>query len=254
MSDELNDDAAELEQDAVIEPTTSETEPKTPTETDELKSAMAELARNVTEISKPKEPEKTELTAEQKEELWAVYNPEKARPDFMRKFFRMNPEATPEEVKEAKELFDDMHKGIVKQAVTGAKNLFEVELAKIREETKGLSDYVQEQRAEKTRNKFYAAYPVLKDAKFAKVIAAHANILRDKDFKNENEYFKALADGAAETIKGFIPEFEVGQKEETKPAGTTPRLPRTSAGGTGGNRATHTPTAVPANGNIDELE
>lgn len=81
---------------------------------DEMRQAMAELTKAVTTMASKKEEtprEPAKLTPEQEEERWAVYNPGKTKPDFYKKFFRLAPEATEDDLKELKELFDDMQRG-----------------------------------------------------------------------------------------------------------------------------------------------
>lgn len=201
----------------------------------ELRSAMADLAGTVKDLAKPKE-EKTELTEEQKNELWAVYDPEKTQKDFMRKFFRMNPEATEDEVKEARGLFGDIQKGFVRQAVVSSRNIMDVELDKMREEFEGvvkpLREFYETTRARETQERFNEVYPGLDDPKFEKIVKAQAKLIADEKFKTEDEYFKALAEGAAETIKGVIPEFDLAKPAKT--AATSPKLPRSRVGGSGG--------------------
>lgn len=214
-----------------------EVEPKVskPESHDELKAAMAELAGTVKTLATPKEAPEPELTQEQKNELWAVYNPEATRKDFMKKFFRLNPDATPEEETEARDLFKEMQQGLMKQAVTGSRNLMQIELSKRDEKLARLEEYVSKQNAEQTKTRFYTQFASLSDPRYAKVIAATAKELASGTFADEASYFKALAEGAAETIKGIIPEFDLGASQtKTKSAGTSPRLPRTSVGGTGG--------------------
>lgn len=208
---------------------------------DDLRTAMADLARNVSTLTAPK-PTPKELTQDQKDEIWAVYNPEKADPKFMDKFFRLTDEMPPEQKAEFKKLWVDMQQGLVRQSVVGSRNLFQMELEKLREEFAPMREYVTEARAEKTRSSFYTRYPELDEKKadgsrrFEKIINATARTLESRtDFKSEEEYFKALAEGAAEAVSGVLPEFKLGVKpNKTKPTGPTPRLPRTSVGGTGG--------------------
>lgn len=229
----------ELEEGAEIqkpEEKKEEVEQKKPDDSAELRSAMAELASTVKTLAEPKKEEK-QFTKEEIAEFWAVYDPEKGRPDFIKKFFRLtDEEATPERVAEVKALFADMQSGMMKQAVTGAKNLITNEISKFRDELKETFDFVSTAKAERIRVKFGEAYPVLSDEKYAKVVTLTAKSLADKTFENESSYFKALAEGAAETIKAVVPDFDLGAKVEKKdkPAGNTPRLPRSSAGGTGG--------------------
>lgn len=251
----------ELEQEDGLQEEKKETPPtaKTKTETDELKSALTELTGIVKAQAEPKKEEEKELTQEQKNELWAVYDPEATRADFMRKFFRMNEDATPEQVAEAKELFGDMQKGLVKQSIVGARHFLAIEAQKLRDEFKDALDFVSEAKAEKVRKNFYDTYPALDDPKYAKIVTATAKTLSEKDYKSQSEYFKALADGAADTIKGVLPEFDLGaEKQETKKStGTPPRLPRTSVGGQGGagsGSGASTPKSTPKGGDIAELD
>lgn len=218
----------------------------------ELRSAMTELAGTVREIAKPKEKE-VELTPEQKSELWAIYDPEKTNKDFMKKFWKLNPDATPEEVAEAKSMWADMQQGIVKQAVVGSMNLTKTELKKMRDEFGELRDYVSQARAKETRSRFDTAYPALADTKYNKIVQANAKLLEGKTFKDENEYFKVLAESTAESIKAINADFDLGKKPETKPAGSTLKLSRTSVGGQGGTGASSKSIETPKGGDIDAL-
>ena len=228
----------------------------------ELKTALAELTRTMqrSQQATPQQQQK-ELTEEEKEELWAVWKPEKDDPDFFRKFLRLNTDMDPAEiekaVKEFQPLFGKMQTGLVRQAVVGARNLFQVELAKIKEEFSGLSQFVQEQKAEKRTAAFHKAYPALADPKFEKVVTLTAKGLKEDDFKTDAEYFKALAEGAAETLKAVGIELDLGKpaEKQNKPAGTAPRVPRSSAGGTGGTGGgASTSKSSKSGGDIDELE
>ena len=205
----------------------------------EMRAAIAELGGQVgqfIEAAKPRQQEAV-LTDEQKAELWAIYDPEKTNKDFMRKFFRMNPDATPEEVAEAKGMFRDMQQGLVRQAIVGSRNLYQQELAKLREEYAPLKTYVEQQRAVQTKDRFYSEFEALKDPRYEKVVAASARMLSSQTFASEKEYFKALAESAADAIKGLVPDFDLGAKPQQTQSrnANTPRLPRTSAGGTGGS-------------------
>lgn len=236
----VDDDLLEQPPEGEVTPTPTEGEPTPPAKPDEMKTALADLAKHVEKVTAPKVEPAKELSQEEKDELWGVWNPEKANPDFFKKWMRLAADMDPNEVQstiaERKALFAEMQKGFVRQAVVGARNLFTMELDKLREELKPTQDYVSTAKSEATRSRFYKEYTVLDDPKYAKVIDATARLLADKEFKDEAEYFKALAEGAADTIKGVLPEFDLGagKTKTTKTAATTPRLPRTSAGGTGG--------------------
>jgi hypothetical protein len=226
-----NDGLDELDEPEV--PETPETPEKPPT--DDLRAAMTELAGIVKgQVAPKKDDAPAELTQEQKDELWAVYNPEKKDPKFLDKFFRLTEDMTPEQKAEFKALFADLQQGLVKQSVVGARNLMQIELAKLREEFAPAQEYISEARAERTRGRFFDKYESLKDPRYAKIIAITAKDLSSREFKDEGEYFKALAEGAAETIAGVEPTFALGAVKTKQTPGTTPRLPRTSVGGTGG--------------------
>lgn len=261
MSEEQEGQVEELEQqDGIETQETQETQETKPDASAELRAAMTELAGTVKTLATPKTEEKP-LTEDEKNEFWAVYNPEKEDPDFFKKWMRLQDDMDPQQrdstVAERKKLFASMQKGLTRQAVVGSKNLFEAELAKRDEQIKELTSFVQEQKAEKTRTKFFSAYPGLKDDKFSKIIAAQAQMIANQNFESEGKYFKALAEGAAETIKAVVPEFDLGagKTEKQKPAGNTSRLPRTSAGGTGGSGAgPGMVKSTPKGGDIDDLD
>ena len=221
----------------------------------EMRSAIADLAKTVKAATAPKTPDFIPLTDDQKAELWGIYDPEKGRKDFFQKFFRMNPEATPEEVKEVKELWADVQRGLVRQAVVGARNLHEIDLQKFRETLAPLFSYVNTVQARERQDRFYNTYGALKDEKYNKVIDGVARGLAGRTFESEGHYFKALAEGAAEVIKGVIPNFDLGKQPKTK-SGTTPRVPRSSVGGTGGagKGAREDDGSLPGRNDIDSLE
>lgn len=248
---EIENDLDDLDE-PEIEPKGKETLPKS--ENDELRSAMAELAGTVKTLATPKEKPEPELTQEQKNELWAVYDPKKSKPDFMKKFFRLNPDATPEEEAEAEQLFKDMHSGMMKQAMTGARNLVQIELSKLMPDIERFRGYMTQQEAVATRSRFNEAYPALTDKRFSKIITATAKDLASGEYASESEFFKALAEGAAETIKGVLPDFDLGASQTTtkKSAGTSPRLSRTSVGGTGGTGGGTKQTALSVKGDATD--
>lgn len=214
-------------------PATTEIEPKEP---NAMESALAELARSqktIVERLDQKPTQKDEkMTPEQEAEFWAIYDPEATNKEFMRKWFRMNPEATEDEIKEAREMFKDVQRGLVKQSVKGAKNYVDHMIDRIRAEYEPALKFVETARAEATRGRFFKDYPVLKEKKYEKILAAAAVGLSNKEFNDEPSYFKALAESAAEAVKGIVPDFDLG-KPQTPPAGK-PKLNRTHAGGGGG--------------------
>lgn len=242
------------------------TEPKVETSTtptppnDDLRAAMTELAGTVTKLAQPKNEPKT-LSDDEIAEQWAVFRPEKKDPEFFRKFLRLNTDMEPAEVEKAvteyKKVWAVMQDGIVRQSVVGARNLISPELAKLRDEIAPLREYVSQQRAEQTRSRFFSSYESLADPKFGRVLDTSAKLLEGKTFTDEASYFKALAESAADAIKGLVPGFDLGAKAtKTKPAVTSPRLPRTSVGGTGGSGSGggEDPSKKKSDDDIDSLD
>lgn len=214
----------------------------TTTQPDELKSAMAELAKTMGGLAaKETAPQEKVLSDDEKAELWGVWNPTKSDPDFFRKWLRLNTDMDPAEVEKAikdyQPLFAQMQQGLVKQSLVGARNLLQIEMAKLREELNPALDYVSTAKTEAMRGRFFSAYSALDDDKFSKVIDASARLLASQNFPDEKSYFKALAESAAETIKGVLPTFDLGAVTTKKTAVTSPRLPRSRVGGTGGTAA-----------------
>lgn len=200
----------------------------------DIAKAMSDLAASVKgAMPKAQEAKEPEMSEEEKTEFWAIYKPDATRKDFFQKWFRMNPDHTPEELKEAQEMWADVQKGLVRQSVVGARNIMQSEMAKLREEYAPIVEYYQTARAEATRGRFHSSFPALEDDRFGPVLQAVAGTLAQREFANEAEYFKVLAESTAEAIKKLIPDFDLGVVPN-KPAGKTPKLPRTSAGGGGG--------------------
>ena len=211
-------------------------EEETPPEPTAMERAVEELTKTqktiLERVNAPKEIEPVKRTPEQEAEFWAVFDPEATDKEFMRKFFRMNPEATDDEVKQARDIFAMVQKGLVKQSVMGSKRYVDHIVEQVRAEYAPALKYMEEARAEATRTKFFGDYPALKEKKYEKIIAASAQSLANAEFADEPSYFKALAELAAGTIKGIIPEFDLGKQPE--PAGKAPKLNRTRVGGGGG--------------------
>lgn len=232
--DELPDDGA---QPAATSPTPTEheTPPAEPSQPDDLRSAMTELAGTVSRLAQPKEEAQPAPTPEQIADFWKVYDPEATDKEFFRKFFRLNPEATEEDVKAVKELFAGMQRGLMMQAVTAARNYITDARRQIDLDYGPLRDYVEEAQRADVRGRFYGLYPGLNEGRYQKIIDATARSLDNKVFEDESAYFKALAEGAAESIREILPGFDLGSKpKEPKKPGQPPKLPRTSAGGGGG--------------------
>jgi len=204
---------------------------------DDLKKAMTELATTVQKGLAAREPiaQPREYTPEEVAKLWGVYDPEAADKEFFKKFGRFGEDATPEQIAEYKMMFAGMQKGMMQQAITGANNLIAIAMDRMQQEYAPIREYVDEMRRDQTRTRFFSQYDSLDDPKFEGIIGAVANTLANKQFENEDAYFKALAEGAAENIKQLIPEFALGEKKaKATTTGKTPKLPRTIAGGGGG--------------------
>jgi hypothetical protein len=201
-----------------------------------LEKAVQELATTqktiLEKVEKPKEEKQVELTPEQKAEFWGIYDPEKSDKEFFKKWFRLNPDATAEEIQATKELFAGVQKGIVSQSMKGSKNYVDHELEKLREELTPIREYVSKAEQKATRDEFFALYPALKEKKFEKILSIVATDLGKKNYTDRDQYFKELAEGSAAVIKGVDANFDLGKT--TTPTSKSPKLPRTSAGGGGG--------------------
>lgn len=224
---------------------TTET-PKPITQSD-MDAAFEKLGTAITKAVTPQQQREAvqEMSPAEVKKLWAIYDPEEGQKDFMRKWFRMNPEATEQDVTEARAMWKNMQEGLVRQAVVGSRNLMTVELDKMRKEYakqfEPLQKFYQEAQAEKLSTEFFSAFPTLgelNDAgkpKYMKAIKIAADELAKQNFNSRPEYFQALAERAAEFVKGILPDFDLGKAaNKNKTSTSTPRLPRTGAGGTGG--------------------
>lgn len=199
---------------------------------EEWKAALAKLTDNVTRLTE-KKPEPKEETPEQRNAKWAVFEPEKADKEFFKKFFKLNAESTPEEVQAAKDTWALMQNGLMKQAIVGAMNVMEQKYAPQFQRLDALEEWRNQASAKELRSNFNETYPALADPIYADILKLSASELANKDFASHEEYFQALAERAAKTIKGVKPDFDLGAKPKTTTT-SKPKLPRTSVGGTGG--------------------
>lgn len=218
-------------------------EPKHLTQ-ESLEAAFEKLGSTITKAVTPQEQRQAqEMSPEEQKKLWAIYDPEEGQKDFMRKFFRLNPEATEEEVTAARGMFKNMQEGLVRQSVVGARNMTLIEIEKLKKEYgfDEIRTFLREQKAQKLSSEFYGKFPALGETtesgqrKYEKAVHFAANQLANQTFASLDAYFQALAERAAEFVKGILPDFDLGkQTTKNKTSTSTPRLPRTSAGGTGG--------------------
>lgn len=221
-------------------PDTTSAAPKPVTQAD-LDAAFEKLGSTISTAVTPKASE-PQMSAEEQKKLWAIYDPEGTQKDFMRKFFRLNPEATKEEEDEARSMFKSMQEGLVRQSIVGARNLYQADLAALREEFAPLMQYYRDAQAKELQSEFFKAFPALgeKDEesgsyRYMTAVRMAAQDLAQKTFPDRPSYFKALAEGAAKIVSGIIPGFALGATpNKTKSSTNTPRLPRTGVGGTGG--------------------
>lgn len=200
-------------------------------DTPEWQEAFKELAGEVKKIV-PK-PEPKQLTQDEINEKWGVFDPKKADKDFFKNLFNLPDDVDPKVVERIEKTWALMQAGLMKQAIKGSMNVFEHQyggkLSKIDE----LEEWRSQASAKELRADFNREYPALADAKYNKILKLVSAELADREFDDHAAYFKALAEGAAKEIKDLDPSFELGAK--TKPtAAATPRLPRTRVGGQGG--------------------
>lgn len=200
---------------------------------DEWKTALAELTSTVNKALVPKKEVAPQMTQEQLNEHWGVFDPEKTDKEFFKKMFRLPADATPEDLAQAKAVWGMMQNGLMKQAVKGALLLVEQKYGSKFAQIDSLEEWRSQASAKELRTNFNETYPALADPKFNKIIKLSAAELADSDFATHEDYFKALAERAAENVKTVDPSFDLGAVQ-TKPKTGKPSLPRTRVGGTGG--------------------
>jgi hypothetical protein len=206
---------------------------------EEWKAALAELATTLKPKTEPQTTPARQPTQDEIDEYWGVWKPTKANPKFIHEFFNLPEDADPKLVEAAQNRFAEVQKNLVRQAVVGAQRLYQQDLEKLRAELQPDREFISEAKAERIRASFNKDFPDLavQDENGAytydKIISLCAKELADEEFKDQKTYFKALAERAAGYIKTVNPAFVLGAATKQKP-GATPRLPRTSAGGTGG--------------------
>lgn len=216
----------------------TESQPSRQDPNSEMTAALRELRETFAKSQQPQQPQAgRQPTQDEINAHWAVYNPTAKDPDFFAKYLRLPADMDPAERQQVlqahAQLFGQIQEGLVKQAVVGARNIMQMELQKLREEYTPFQQMMSQQRSEGVRNRFYQTYGALKDPRFEKIVGAAARDLANQNFADEPAYFKALAESAAGSIKGLMPDFDLGAKPQ-QPQGTRPRLPRTSVGGSGG--------------------
>lgn len=199
---------------------------------EEWKAALAKLTDNVTKLTTQKPPEKEE-TPEQRNVKWGVFEPEKLDKEFFHKLFNLPPDVDPKVLENIKSAWALMQNGLMKQAITGARNAVLIDHGDKLSRIDALEEWRNQASAKELRANFNETYPSLSDPIYSDILKLSASELANKDFATHDEYFKALAERAAVTIKAVKPDFDLGA---VKPKTTTgkPSLPRTRVGGTGG--------------------
>lgn len=206
--------------------------PPTKPRSEEWKEAFKELATTVKQGLTPKKEEVKE-SPEQVAERWGVWNPTAKEKNFFKEFFNLPDDVSEAVLNRKIELFKQMHEGLVKQSIVGARNLYTEDLRARDAKLEALESWRNEASAKELRQNFVDTYPALGDKKYGKILKLVAQELGDKEFASHEEYFQALAEGADQAIKEFDPSFELGAK--TKPSTPkSPSLPRTRVGGQGG--------------------
>jgi hypothetical protein len=111
-------------------------------------------------------------------------------------------------------------------------NIQAAELAKLREELEPLKRYYADAQARELRARFSEKYEEFADPKYNRVLEMADKAVAGKEFKNEEEYFKAVAETAAEALKTVQPDFVLGasKKQTQKTTGLTARSPRLTSG------------------------
>lgn len=205
-----------------------------PPKDEEWKTALAALTANVTKLATPAKPAPVAETEDQRNERWAVFQPEKTDPKFFHKLFNLPADASPETLDAVKQAWGLMQNGLMKQAIVGATNVFEHKYGDRLSRIDALEEWRSQASAKELRTNFNESFPALADPIYNDIIKLAANELANRDFADHAEYFKALAERAAVTIKSVKPDFDLGAVKTTKTTGR-PTLPRTRVGGTGGS-------------------
>lgn len=232
--DDSQDDSQDNDQDDASDDDSDQSaKTRKPTKPDEMREAMAELARTVKTAIEPRPTRQApvKLTPEQLNERFAVYNPDAK---FIRSFFRLPDDATPEHVTEATAQFTALRDGLVKQAVTSAWRVVEQQLATRDQQIREIQSYTEQQRSRQVRQDFNDRYKPLADPKYDRILRAAHMEISDTDFRTNEEYFDALAKVADEAIRGIDPNFRLG-KPNQRSSGNLPSLPRSGGGGGGGS-------------------
>jgi hypothetical protein len=196
--------------------------------------ALAELAQTVTTLAKPKPEAPKPRTPEEEAKYWGVFQPTESG---MREIFGIGDDVTPEQYSKRMTYYQQLHNGIVRQAVTTAMNLIQQNFGKLVEGNssfKEILEWREQQRSRQAWSDFGERYPDLADKKYKKVLRICAEDLADREFKSDDEYFDALADSAVGLIKGIDDSFEINKPDKQNQPGKLPRLPRSGGGGTGG--------------------
>lgn len=201
--------------------------------TEEWKEAFKELSTTIKKGFEKPEVVK-ELTPDQINEKWGVFDPEKADKDFFKNLFNLPDDVDPKILERIKKAWAMQHQGMMKQAVISAMNVVEHKYGSKFAQVDELEKWRSEASAKELRNDFMGEFPALADKKYGKILKLVSSELADKDFGTHDEYFKALAEGAAAAIKEFDPSFDLGAKTKTT-ATASPKLPRTRVGGQGGS-------------------
>lgn len=230
------------EEEEVLEPgTVTEEKPDAaaaPVRSDDTAAALKELAgelRSSREAQKPKD-EPTAIDPAVLKKEWAFWEPDGA---FIRKFFKANPDATDEDLKDQVEAMQQMHQGIMRQSYTGMQKLLAQALEKFeKERISPLQEFYSKANTEKARNSFNESFPVFKDKRYDKILGlAQKSLEGRKDLSDDETFFKAVAETAAELIRDVNPDFvlEAAEKPSKPTTGTTLKLPRGRVGGNGGS-------------------
>jgi len=239
--DAEENDLSHLDDETGLQDPSIPVQPKQTTDAkpEEWKAALAELATTLKPAVQPQTTPARQPTQDEIDEYWGVWKPTKTNPKFIHEFFNLPEDADPKLVEAAQQRFAEVQKNLVRQAVVGAQRLYQEDLKKLRDELQPDREFISEAKAERIRASFNKDFPELAAQDetgaytYDKIISLCAKELADDNFADQKTYFKALAERAAKYIKTVNPTFVLGAATKQKP-GATPRLPRTSAGGTGG--------------------
>lgn len=210
-----------------------------PLANDELTKALAKLAEGQTALTTAITPKKVPPTAEELKKQWKVWE---ANPEYVKKFFKLADDASPEQITEGMSQLHALRDGFMQQTGTFVQAALQQALGPMASQIQEFQSFRDEQQRQQLWTDFNGRYPALADPKFRDILRITSDGLASATHKTNEEFFDALAKGAAGYITQINPAFVLGDPQNATPnAGKMPKLPRGGAGGGGGTAKGSTP-------------